>query len=82
MFYSYFYKISFRILKNHRFYKKTGASWFSESGFQANSTQFKNETIGTCINNKNIYATITSAQAGTVKLRGDNQYTYMLVEEL
>lgn len=28
MFYSYFYKISFRILKNHRFYKKTGASWF------------------------------------------------------
>ena len=72
----------FRATVGVRITSETGASWFSESGFQANSTQFKNETIGTCINNKNIYATITSAQAGTVKLRGDNQYTYMLVEEL
>lgn len=65
-----------------RIYSESGASWFSESDYQARSTQMKNETIGTCINDKNIYATITSAQAGTVKLRGDNQYTYMLVEEL
>lgn len=80
--------VGVRITENYsaevypRILSETGASWFSESGYQANSTQFKNETIGTCINNKNIYATITSAQAGTVKLRGDNQYTYMLVEEL
>lgn len=65
-----------------RIYSESGASWFSESDYQARSTQMKNETIGTCINDKNIYATITSSQTGTVKLRGDNQYTYMLVEEL
>lgn len=80
--------VGVRITENYsadvypRILSETGASGFSESAYQANSTQIKNETIGTCINNKNIYATITAAQAGTVKLRGENQYTYMLVEEL
>ena len=80
--------VGVRMMENYsadiypRILSEMGASWFSESGYQASSTQLKNETIGTCINNKNIYATITSSQAGTVKLRGDNQYTYMLVEEL
>lgn len=59
-----------------------GLSGFSESGYQASFTQLRNETIGTCTNDKNIYSTISSGQTGTVKLRGDNQYTYMLVEEL
>ena len=80
--------VGVRMLENYsadvypRILSETGASWYSESGYQASSTQLKNETIGTCINNKNIYATITSSQVGTVKLRGENQYTYMLVEEL
>ena len=80
--------VGVRMMENYsadiypRILSEMGASWFSESGYQASSTQLKNETIGTCINNKNIYATITSSRVGTVKLRGDNQYTYMLVEEL
>lgn len=80
--------VGVRLLENYsadvypRILSEMGASWYSESGYQASSTQLKNETIGTCINNKNIYATITSSQVGTVKLRGDDQYTYMLVEEL
>lgn len=65
-----------------RTYSELGSSDFSESNYQATSMQIRNETIGTCIDIKSIEAIITSAQSGTIKLKGEEQYTYMLVEEL
>lgn len=65
-----------------RISSESGASWFTDSGYQKSTTQIRNETVDTCVNNKNIYATLSSSRTGTVKLRGDFAYTYMLVEEL
>lgn len=65
-----------------RIYSESGASWYTDSGYQKSTTQIRNETVDTCVNNKNILATLSSSRTGTVKLRGDFAYTYMLVEEL
>ena len=65
-----------------RIYSESGASWYTDNGYQKSTTQIRNETVDTCVNNKNIYATLSSSRTGTVKLRGDFAYTYMLVEEL
>lgn len=65
-----------------RIYSESGASWYTDSGYQKSTTQIRNETVDTCVNNKNILATLSSSRTGTVKLRGDVAYTYMLVEEL
>lgn len=65
-----------------RINSQTGASQYMESGSTSVSTCLKNETIDNCDTNKNIYASISSECTGTVKLRGTQGYTYMLVEEL
>lgn len=65
-----------------RICSESGASWYTDSGYQKSTTQIRNETVDTCVNNKNIYSTLSSSRTGTVKLRGDFAYTYMLVEEL
>lgn len=80
--------VGVRMIENYsddvypRIYSESGASWYTDSGYQKSTTQIRNETVDTCVNNKNIYATLSSSRTGTVKLRGDFAYTYMLVEEL
>ena len=80
--------VGVRMIENYsvdvypRICSESGASWYTDSGYQNSTTQIRNETVDTCVNNKNIYATLSSSRVGTVKLRGDFAYTYMLVEEL
>lgn len=65
-----------------RIYSQSGISNFTESGDSTFMGQLRNETIDKCDTSKTIQGGFRCSGTGEVIVKGSQQYTYMLVEEL
>ena len=60
----------------------TGASYFNGFGNPSNGIPLTGEIIGDCSTSKTMNLEVKASQTGTIKIKGTELYTYMLVEEL
>lgn len=60
----------------------TGTSYFNGCGNPSNGIPLTGEIIGDCSTSKTMYTEVKSSQTGTIKIKGEELYSYMLVEEL
>ena len=60
----------------------TGASYFNGFGNPSNGIPLTGEIIGDCSTSKTMNIEVKASQTGTIKIKGTELYTYMLVEEL
>ena len=60
----------------------TGTAYFNGFGNPSNGIPLTGEIIGDCSTSKTMYTEVKASQTGTIKIKGTELYTYMLVEEL